>query len=132
MTRQYRYVGPAEIAAHVQSDCGGAVIDSVEKLRDSLCSMDGYQSGESLTVTFVVGTDGNLRIADRRSEHVACAKGEDVLSAGEMTIGINPVTNEEVVARRRRIRTTYDLPMKNQYGEFVASIIPQPQTEGAS
>ena len=45
---------------------------------------------------------------------------------------INPVTNEEVVARRRRIRTTYDLPMKNQYGEFVASIIPQPQTEGAS
>lgn len=87
MTRQYRYVGPADIAARVQSDCGGAVIDSVEKLRDSLCSMDGYQSGESLTVTFVVGTDGILRIADRRSEHVACAKGEDVLSAGEMTIG---------------------------------------------
>ena len=49
--------------------------------------MDGYQSGESLTVTFVVGTDGILRIADRRSEHVACAKGEDVLSAGEMTFG---------------------------------------------
>lgn len=39
---------------------------------------------------------------------------------------INPVTNEVVVARRRRIRTTYDLPMKNLYGEFVASIIPQP------
>ena len=43
---------------------------------------------------------------------------------------INPVTNKEVVARRRRIRTNYDLPMKNQYGKFVASIIPQPETEG--
>jgi tRNA(His) 5'-end guanylyltransferase len=44
----------------------------------------------------------------------------------------NPVTNESVVARRRRVRTTYNLPMKNQYGEFVESIIGQPQTEGAS
>lgn len=40
---------------------------------------------------------------------------------------INPVTNEEVIARRRRIRTTYDLPMKNRYGEFVASIIGLPR-----
>ena len=87
MTRRYRYVGPAEIAARVQSDCGGEVIDSVEKLKDSLCSMGGYHSGESLTVTFVVGTDGILRIADRRSEHVACARGKVVLGAGEMTFG---------------------------------------------
>jgi hypothetical protein len=29
--------------------------------------------------------DGSLRIADRRSEHVTCAEGQPVLSAGEMT-----------------------------------------------
>nr|WP_052848925.1 hypothetical protein [Streptomyces avicenniae] len=34
--------------------------------------------------TFVVGTDGVLRLAPRRSEHVACAEGEPVLSAGEI------------------------------------------------
>ena len=36
---------------------------------------------------------------------------------------VNPITNEEVVARRRRIRTEYDLPMKEEYGEFVRSIL---------
>ena len=43
---------------------------------------------------------------------------------------VNPVTNEEVVARRRRIRTEYDLPMKDEYGEFVKSILTQRQTQG--
>lgn len=44
---------------------------------------------------------------------------------------VNPVTNAQVVARRRRIRTDYDLPMKDEYGEFVCSILMEPQTEGA-
>ncbi|MDQ1038918.1 hypothetical protein QFZ75_005334 [Streptomyces sp. V3I8] len=35
--------------------------------------------------TFVVGTDGVLRLAPRRSEHVACAGGGMVLSSGEIS-----------------------------------------------
>jgi hypothetical protein len=35
--------------------------------------------------TFVVDLDGTLRVAPRRSEHVACAGGAPVLSAGEIT-----------------------------------------------
>lgn len=38
--------------------------------------------GESFT--FVVDAAGVLRLAPRRSEHVVCANGEAVLSAGEM------------------------------------------------
>ncbi|WP_309237270.1 hypothetical protein [Actinomadura sp. BRA 177] len=34
--------------------------------------------------TFVIGLDGFLRVAPRRSEHVACAGGVPVLSAGEI------------------------------------------------
>ena len=34
--------------------------------------------------TFVVALDGVLRLAPRRSEHVALAGGQDVLAAGEM------------------------------------------------
>ena len=45
---------------------------------------------------------------------------------------VNPVTNEEVTARRRRIRTEYELPMKVEYGQFVRALISQPQTQGAS
>jgi hypothetical protein len=41
---------------------------------------------------------------------------------------VNPITNEEITVRRRRIRTEYDLPMKDDYDQFVRSIISQPQT----
>lgn len=36
---------------------------------------------------------------------------------------MNPITNEEVLARRRRIRIDYDLPMKEDYDHFVRSLI---------
>ena len=36
---------------------------------------------------------------------------------------INPVTNVEVTAIRRRVRIDFDLPMKGEYGEFVESIL---------
>ncbi len=87
MTRSYRYVGPSEIAARVVDAGGGIIVDSVENLTNSLRSLGGYQNEETFTVTFVIGLDCKLRIADRRSEHVACAKGHAVLSAGEMTFG---------------------------------------------
>lgn len=119
MIRQYRYVGPIEIAARVQSDCGGIVIDSIEKLRDSLCSMDDYQSGESLIVTFVVGTDSNLRIANRRSEHVACARGEDVLSAGEMTI---ETVGDEVIVERVTNQSTGYRPEPESWAALASSL----------
>jgi len=35
----------------------------------------------------------------------------------------NPVTGEEVVAVRRRIKRDFDLPMKEEYGEFVRAIV---------
>jgi tRNA(His) guanylyltransferase len=44
---------------------------------------------------------------------------------------LNPKTNENVVARRRRIRTDFDLPMKDRYGEFVRSLISPTQVQGA-
>ena len=35
----------------------------------------------------------------------------------------NPITNESVVARRRRVKTDFELPMKTEYGEFVQSML---------
>jgi tRNA(His) guanylyltransferase len=42
---------------------------------------------------------------------------------------INPLTNENVTASRRRIRTDYDLPMKEEYAAFVRSILEQTQSK---
>lgn len=56
----------------------------------SAADFDGWimeQSAAELAepFTFVVGMDGVLRLAPRRSEHVACASGDMVLSAGEIS-----------------------------------------------
>jgi hypothetical protein len=83
--RLYAYVGPPEILDASRSANSGAVIKRHEELLEWLRSnsadtdLDG-----SLTVTFVVDKNGDLRLAPRRSEHVACAAGGPVLSAGEM------------------------------------------------
>jgi hypothetical protein len=44
----------------------------------------------SITATFIIDEAGWLRIADRRSEHVACAGGRPVRSAGEITFTVRP------------------------------------------
>ena len=41
---------------------------------------------------------------------------------------LNPITNEEVTARRRRIRTDINLPMKDEYGQFVRALVSSAQT----
>ncbi len=44
---------------------------------------------------------------------------------------MNPITKEKVTARRRRLHTDFDLPMQDDYSQFVRSIVSQPQTLGA-
>lgn len=36
---------------------------------------------------------------------------------------VNPMTGEEVVAERRRIKTEFNLPMKEEYSEFIHSFV---------
>lgn len=43
---------------------------------------------DTITVTFIVDTDKQLWINDRYSEHVLCAQGGNVLSAGEITFEV--------------------------------------------
>jgi len=85
--RRYRYVGPAE---HAEGGTPGAVIASHTDLV-------AWLRGGERVATFVVGVDGQLRIAHRRSEHVACAGAREVLAAGEMTFdrsGVVAVSNQ--------------------------------------
>ena len=42
-----------------------------------------------VTFTYIVDANELLWVADRHSEHVACARGRDVLSAGEMIVEID-------------------------------------------
>ena len=86
--RLYHYVGPAHLAKLASSVSPRLHVADAATLSDWIA----LHSNGTLTVTFVVLPDG-LWVADRNSEHVACARGAPVLSAGEMTF---------VVDRRRR------------------------------
>jgi tRNA(His) 5'-end guanylyltransferase len=46
--------------------------------------------------------------------------------------GRNPVTGQDVTTSRRRLRTNFELPMKDAYGVFVGNLIDEAQTEFAT
>ena len=80
----YRYVGPEVIRSRSSSAPGGTPISNQEDLRAWLDRQGRDGASGQVVATFVIDQQGSLWIADRRSEHVACARGGPVLSAGEM------------------------------------------------
>ena len=83
--RTYRYVGAAEIRDRCSNQPGGALIETLADLHAWLATVEREVSADEVIATFVIDGSGQLRLANRRSEHVACASGLPVLSAGEMT-----------------------------------------------
>ncbi|MEI5033164.1 hypothetical protein RB201_10750 [Streptomyces sp. S1A(2023)] len=77
----YNYVGPPDLWNGTQ-DAIGVHIDSNDSLEGFLAELDVYEINEPFT--YVVDVLGKLRLAPRRSEHVACAAGQPVLAAGEV------------------------------------------------
>lgn len=88
--RQYQYVGPPDIAARAAGRTPGVPIYSAADLAAWLRQTGERSSaGAALGCTFVVDATGVLRLADRRSEHVACAGGVPVLAAGELFVTVD-------------------------------------------
>lgn len=91
MRQTYRYVGPNKIAERAPPSPAGVRVESPEDVRRWIRQTEQeLNAGGSVTATFVIDESGFLRIADRRSEHVACAGGRPVRSAGEMTFAVRP------------------------------------------
>jgi hypothetical protein len=98
MRRLYAYVGPKRIADRFGHAAKGIPVYSADDvLRWIRTTGQEVDHAGEIVVTFVIDDTGILRIADRRSEHVACSGGQPVLSAGEMTFR---VVRERVVVPR--------------------------------
>ncbi|MCC7451459.1 MAG: hypothetical protein IT324_28885 [Anaerolineae bacterium] len=89
LNRQYRYVGPHNVLHLLQQPAqrtcihhSGDVLNWIKETQQTL------QRDGTVTATFIVDTSQQLWIADRHSEHVVCAAGQNVLSAGEITFAI--------------------------------------------
>ena len=92
MSRTYGYVGPAEIADAVRGQPAGWAVRSVEDVRAWLASQVAPARGEvasSVICTYTVDADGVLHVADRHSEHVACAGFAPVRAAGELGLEVS-------------------------------------------
>lgn len=79
-SRVYRYVGPSELATLASSDIPRIELQGRNDVR---CWAEAVQPDE-LVATYVVRLDGTLVLTDRHAEHVACARGQAVLAAGEI------------------------------------------------
>jgi hypothetical protein len=86
----YRYIGPKHIAQRaLSSPPGTAIASDADVLAWIKATSQQVDSDGFVIATFVVDESGVLRIADRRSEHVICAGGGGVRSAGEMTFALD-------------------------------------------
>jgi hypothetical protein len=80
--RRYRYVGPAEIRDRATAVTSGAAVRTAADFARWIADTAAHELAEPFT--YVVDVEGTLRLAPRRSEHIACAGGDDVLAAGEI------------------------------------------------
>jgi hypothetical protein len=77
----YSYIGPAAVRARAEHEPAGRTIARPEDLAEWLRGEPEALRGGA---TLVVDAAGALRVAPRRSEHVACAGGQPVRAAGEL------------------------------------------------
>ena len=80
----YPYAGPQGIQRASTDAPAGEPIESADALAAWL---ERNPDAQAEGATYVVDLRGRLKVAPRRSEHVACASGEPVLTAGELTFG---------------------------------------------
>lgn len=82
----YDYVGPASVRASACFDTPRHQVSDGAALNAWAQSHQLINGREHcVTFTYVVLPPARLFVADRHSEHVACARGDKVLTAGEIT-----------------------------------------------
>jgi len=86
--RPYEYVGPTDLLGPALRSAPGFAVGSTEDL--DLWARRWSRAELRESFTFVMDTAGVLRLAPRRSEHVACAGGASVLAAGEVSFVRGP------------------------------------------
>ena len=86
MMRLYAYVGPPEIRSQADAGIPRLQVTPDQRLRDLRKALELGDGADALILTFVVDAEGRLWVSDRHAEHVACARGADILAAGELTL----------------------------------------------
>lgn len=93
--KRYHYVGPKEFEHYAESNIVRTQVrsqhDVVAWFQQTHPRLKSYLE---VTATYIVDTDGHVWVTDRCYEHIACARGRDVLAAGEITFEVEQQTVE--------------------------------------
>ena len=87
--RLYSYVSPKWIAEQLALQPIGFLISTPDDIRSWIKQTNQSLTDNIVIATFIIDALGNLRIAERHSEHFVCAGGQPVQSAGEITFQID-------------------------------------------
>ena len=98
--KRFLYVGPPELRAHATQTARF----QIQNAADVLAWAQTQPRGEPFVATFIVDARGALWIADRRTEHIACARSENVQTAGELEFALNKHAVEVVAASNQSTR----------------------------
>ncbi len=86
---EYSFVGNNILLNLIKPELKGFHIKSMSDVE--LWISKNHQQADfnhEITATFVIDLNFNLLVNDRHSEHVVCANGQNILSAGEITFEI--------------------------------------------
>lgn len=90
LPKTYKYVGSLKVLLDATSYPIGTKIHSLSDLENWIDgSKQNPDSSNLIPATFVIDAFGFLRLAFRHSEHIACAGGKPLLSAGEIFFTYN-------------------------------------------
>src|SRR5579859_4234121 len=89
MMRIYRHLNPGTVDAHPTNSSRARIGNAQDVIHWIRRTHQHIETDGTVTATFIVDTDRYLWIADRHSEHAACAAGRDILSAGEITFSVS-------------------------------------------
>lgn len=86
----YSYVGAKHILEKVDPAYTGTIITGKADIQNWINQTQQKSNEyEEVIATFIIDLQHRIRINDRHSEHVVCANGQSVLSAGEITFELN-------------------------------------------
>jgi len=86
----YWYVGPKDLLDLIHTDVNRVAVINEESVRSWIHQTDQkLDYDNSVTATYIIDTNKVMWICDRHMEHVVCAIGGPVLSAGEATFKIS-------------------------------------------
>ncbi len=135
------------LGAHAAFDCRISLLSNVELVRDYFRwrNEDAHRNALNSYCYWTLRKEGlSVTAATKRLEGMSVAEKNELLfqlginfndapNWQKRGVGlywesydkpaVNPLTGQKVVAKRRRIKVDYELPMKDQYSDFILRLI---------